>query len=146
MKHDSKDRNGQAAFTLLEILLVVVIIGMLVTVAVVNLSGASKKARLVTARRQISSYETAIGIYELDSGNYPSTEQGLKALITKPGTPPIPGNWKGPYLQPAVIKQDPWYTDYIYKYPGERVPHGYYLYSPGPNKVAGDDDDIGNWQ
>jgi general secretion pathway protein G len=131
---------------LLEILLVVVIIGMLVSVAVVKLSGQSAKAKEVATRRQIDAYKTALGIYELDNGFFPSTEQGLQALITQPSTPPAPANWKGPYLDPPVLRNDFWGHPYIYKYPGQKIPNGYDLFSAGLNGVEGDDDDIGNWQ
>ena len=137
--------NSRSGFTLLEILLVVVIIGFLVSVAVVKLSGQSAKAKVVATQNQIDSFKTALGVYELDSGVFPSTEQGLQALITTPSGASLP-NWKGPYLDPPVIRLDPWGHAYIYKYPGVKIPNGYDLYSPGPNGVEGDDDDIGNWQ
>jgi len=137
--------SSQSGFTLLEIMLVVVIIGMLITVAVVKLSGQSEKARLVAARNQIDSYKNALGIYELDNGVFPTTEQGLLALITQPSGVTLP-NWKGPYLDPPVIRNDPWGRAYIYRYPGQKITNGYDLFSPGPNGIEGDDDDIGNWQ
>lgn len=146
MKTIRTSPTNNAGFTLIEILLVVVIIGMLVTIAVVNLGGQSQKAKLVAAQRQIDAYKTALGIYELDNGFYPSAEQGLEALIAKPSSAPEPARWKGPYLDPPVLREDPWGSKYLYRNPGEKLPHGYDLYSPGPNKVAGDDDDIGNWQ
>ena len=138
--------HSRAGFTLLEILLVVIIIGMLVGVAVVKLAGSSAKAKDVSTRSQIDAFKTALGVYELDNGLFPSTEQGLQALIAQPKTPPQPLNWKGPYLDPPVLRKDPWGHDYIYKYPGQKIPNGYDLYSPGLNGVEGDDDDIGNWQ
>ncbi len=137
--------NSRSGFTLLEILLVVVIIGFLVSVAVVKLSGQSAKAKVVATQNQIDSFKTALGVYELDNGVFPSTEQGLQALITQPSGAALP-NWKGPYLDPPVIRLDPWGHAYIYKYPGVKIPNGYDLYSPGPNGIEGDDDDIGNWQ
>ena len=137
--------NSRSGFTLLEILLVVVIIGFLVSVAVVKLSGQSAKAKVVATQNQIDSFKTALGVYELDNGLFPSTEQGLEALIARPSGGALP-NWKGPYLDPPVIRLDPWGHAYIYKYPGVKIPNGYDLSSPGPNGVEGDDDDIGNWQ
>jgi len=139
-------RNLQGGFTLLEILLVVIIIGMLVGVAVVKLGGVSKEAKMTTTRRQIDAYKTAIGLYEFHNGNYPSTEQGLQALVALPGGTPTPANWQGPYLDPPVIRKDQWGHDFIYKIPGQKLPTGYDLYSAGPNGVDGDEDDIGNWQ
>jgi len=144
-RHRRPGGSAQAGFTLMEILLVVVIIGMLVGVAVVKLGPQAQKARLVAAHNQIDSYKTALGIYEMESGFYPSTEQGLNALLTKPGSAPTPANWRGPYLDPPVLRQDPWGHDYVYRYPGQKVPNGFDLFSPGPNGVEGDEDDIGNW-
>ena len=138
--------SSQAGFTLLEILLVVVIIGLLVGVAVVRLGSRSGEAKVIATRDQIHAFKTAIQLYELDSGFYPSTEQGLQALIVQPTTAPIPNNWKGPYLDPPVIRKDPWGHDYIYRNPGTKNPNGYDLLSPGLNGTEGDDDDIGNWQ
>ncbi|HUJ10436.1 MAG TPA: type II secretion system major pseudopilin GspG [Verrucomicrobiae bacterium] len=139
----SKRVNSRSGFTLLEIMLVVVIIGMLITVAVVRLSGESEKARLVATRHQIDAYKTALGLYDLDNGMFPTTEQGLNALISQP--PNLP-NWKGPYLDPPVIRKDQWGHDFIYRYPGQKIPSGFDLFSVGPNGVEGDEDDIGNWQ
>jgi len=147
MKERRQNKHKSAAgFTLLEILLVVVIIGLLVGVAVVRLGARSGEAKKVAAQRQIDAYKTALGLYELDNGFYPTTEQGLQALIVMPTTAPVPNNWKGPYLDPPVLRKDPWGHDYIYVYPGTRNPAGYDLFSPGVNGVEGDDDDIGNWQ
>jgi general secretion pathway protein G len=139
----SERLSSRSGFTLLEIMLVVVIIGMLITVAVVKLSGQSEKARLVATRSQIDAYKTALGIYDIDNGMFPSTEQGLNALIVNPGSLP---NWKGPYLDPPVIRKDQWGHDYIYRYPGQKIPNGFDLFSIGPNGIEGDEDDIGNWQ
>lgn len=141
-KRTSRRESG---FTLLEILLVVVIIGMLVSIAAVNLGGQSQRAKIVATKTQIDAYKSAIGVYELDSGFYPSTEQGLQALVAQPTTPPVPLNWKGPYLDPPVVKQDPWSHDYIYKNPGTHNTTGYDLYSLGKEGVEGDPGNIGNW-
>ena len=142
----NKRLNSRAGFTLLEILLVVIIIGMLVGVAVVKLGGKAKEALVTATRDQIHNYESAFDLYELDNGFTPTTEQGLQALITQPSTPPVPNNWKGPYLKPPVIRKDPWGHDYIYKNPGQHNTSGYDLYTPGPDGIEGNEDDIGNWQ
>ena len=137
--------TARAGFTLIEIMLVVVIIGMLLTVAVVKISGASKQAKLVATQHQMDAFKSALGLYEMDNGFYPTTEQGLDALIVKPASPPEPSHWKGPYLDPPVIRDDQWGSKFLYKCPGEKMPQGYDLSSPGPDKMAGTDDDIGNW-
>lgn len=103
----------------------------------------SPKAKLVATQNQIDSFSTALEVYKLHNGVFPSTDQGLQALITQPSGSP---NWKGPYLAPPVIRVDPWGHPYVYKYPGVKDPFGYDLYSAGPNGVEGDGDDIGNSQ
>jgi general secretion pathway protein G len=138
--------HKQSGFTLLEILLVVVIIGMLVTIAAVRLGSRGAEAKKVAAQRQIDAYRTALNLYELDNGMYPTAEQGLQALVQQPSSPPTPGNWKGPYLEPAVLRKDPWNRDYTYKFPGQKNAAGFDLASPGPDGVDGNEDDIGNWQ
>jgi general secretion pathway protein G len=87
----------------------------------------------------------ALDIYKLDNGVFPTMEQGLEALIARPSGGALP-NWKGPYLAPPIIRVDPWGHPYIYKFPGTKSLNGYDLYSPGPDGIDGDDDDIGNWQ
>lgn len=139
------NRQAQTGFTLLEILLVVVIIGMLVGVAAVKIGGKGKEAKITATHQQIDAYKSAIGLFELDTGNLPTTDQGMQALITQPGGSTGALNWKGPYLEPAVIRKDHWGHEYIYRYPGQKNPSGYDLSSPGPNGIEGDDDDIGNW-
>jgi general secretion pathway protein G len=106
-------------------------------------SSASGMARVLSTQGAIESLKTAIGVYKQDTGMYPSTAQGLRALIVQPDAVT---NWKGPYLDPAVIRPDAWGHPFVYKCPGTRIPNGYDLYSPGPDGVGGDGDDIGNWQ
>ncbi len=133
-------------FTLVEILLVVVILGILAAMVVPNLSGQGKKARLSAARVDIeSNLATALDVYELDNGKYPTTEQGLKALIQKPTSAPEPINWNGSYLKKKKIPKDPWKKEYIYVSPGIHNPDEYDLSSYGPDGVESDDD-ITNWE
>ena len=132
-------------FTLVEILLVVVIIGVLAAMVVPNLSGQGKKARISAARVDIeSNLATALDLYELDNGKYPTTEQGLKALIQKPTSAPEPINWNGSYLKKKKIPRDPWKKEYIYVSPGIQNPDEYDLSSYGPDGVESEDD-ISNW-
>jgi general secretion pathway protein G len=132
------------AFTLIEILLVVVIISALAAMIVPRLSGRSEKAKEAITKADITvNIPTALKLYELDNGRFPTTEQGIKALVAQPSTSPVPNNWNGPYVENKSMV-DPWGNEYIYKYPGS---HGtdYDLYSLGK---SGEDDDtnITNWQ
>lgn len=135
----------QSGFTLIEIMLVVIIIGLLAAVAVPRLVGQGKKARISIAQSDINSnIPTALDFYELDNGTYPSSEQGLEALMTKPSSTPTPANWNGPYLK--KMPKDPWNQSYIYIYPGEKNTNDYDLFSKGPDGIEGTEDDIGNWE
>lgn len=139
-------RNTQGGFTLLEILLVVVIIGMLVGVAVVKLGGKVGEANDTTAKDQIHNFETALSLYELDCGFLPTTEQGLAALVAAPSGQQTSTKWKGPYLQPAIVRKDPWEHDYIYRNPGTHNTTSYDISSPGKDGIEGNGDDLTNWQ
>ncbi len=132
-----------AGFTLLEIMLVVVIMGILMTVAVVKLGGKTKQAQIAATQADVKAFSQAVALFEMDCGSYPSTDLGLQALVVQP---PNCTNWKGPYIESGKIKDDPWGHKYMYKCPGEKLPHSYDLYSLGPDGVEGTDDDIGNWQ
>ncbi len=138
-----KARAIEEAFTLVEILLVVVIIGALAAMVVPRLTGRSEQAKKTAAKADIEAHlATALKLYELDNGNFPTTSQGLKALLSKPTTSPIPQNWNGPYIEKKPI--DPWGREYIYKSPGEHR-SDYDLYSQGRD-VNNEEDDITNWQ
>ncbi len=140
--------NKHSGFTLIEIMLVVAIIALLVGTVVVNIGPQRKKAFITQAQNQISAYKMALQNYSLDSGIYPSTEQGLRALLSPPNSEPVPSKWHGPYLDPAVIKPDPWGHDYIYVCPPQQNPdpEGFDLYSMGPDGRANTDDDIVSWR
>ncbi len=141
--HDSQ--LGKKGFTLIEILLVVIIIGTLSAMTIPRLLGRSEQARVAAAKTDVQvNIPTALKLYELDNGFFPTTEQGSGALLKKAATPPIPENWSGPYLEKPPI--DPWSRPYQYQSPGTHRPHDYDLYSLGKNpdpKVT--DDDITNW-
>jgi general secretion pathway protein G len=138
--------RGRAGITLIEMLVVMTIIALFAALVGPSIFKHSDTARITAARAQIHNFMTALGAYKLDTGTFPTSEQGLQALITQPTTPPVPTTWKGPYLDPPVLRQDPWRHPYYYKNPGTRNPSGYDLYSAGPNGIEGDEDDIGNWQ
>jgi general secretion pathway protein G len=134
-------------FTLIEIMVVVIIIGLLAAVIVPQFLGRVDDARLSKAKQDVQAMETALTMYRLDNFKYPTTEQGLASLATKPADPTI-RNWReGGYLK--HLNKDPWGNDYQYRSPGT---HGgdYDLFSMGPNGQPDDaqgtgGDDIGNW-
>jgi general secretion pathway protein G len=137
-----KNNNG---FTLIEIMLVVIIIGILSGIILPRLTGKTNEARIAAARADINgTLSTSLDLYELDTGKYPTTEQGLGALIEKPTTSSEPMNWKGPYLKKKEILKDPWGKEYLYESPGKNN-KDYDLASAGPDGSIGTDDDIANW-
>ncbi|MFK8083937.1 MAG: type II secretion system major pseudopilin GspG [Granulosicoccus sp.] len=106
-------RRAQRGFTLIEIMVVVAIIAILGATVVPLIMDRPNEARVVRAKTDIGSYTAALGLYKLDNFNYPSTDQGLEALVEKPSGDPEPGNWKtGGYVQ--KLNQDPWGRDYLY--------------------------------
>lgn len=142
----NQDFKNQKGFTLIEILVVVIIIGILAALVIPKFSGRTEQARITSAKTQIASnFGSALDMYEADNGFYPTTEQGLEALLVQPSTDPAPKNWKGPYLKSDTIPNDPWGKPYIYSCPGTHNPSGYDLYSCGPDGQEGTDDDIANW-
>ena len=108
-------RNGQAGVTLIEMLVVLMIIGLFAALVAPRLFRKSDAARVTAARAQINSFMTALGAYKLDTGTFPTTEQGLQALRDRPAGLT---QWDGPYL-PQEIPVDPWARAYVYKFPGE---------------------------
>jgi general secretion pathway protein G len=108
-------RRGQAGVTLIEMLVVVTIIGLFVALVGPSLFKKADTARITAARAQISGFMTALGTYKLDTGIFPTTEQGLQALRVKPQDA---NQWNGPYM-PQDIPKDPWGHDYVYKFPGD---------------------------
>ena len=137
-------RKHRQGFTLIELMLVVVIIGALVAMVVPRLAGRSEEARRGVAEADIKgNLALALRLYEVDNGRYPSTDQGLVALLQKPTNPPLPKNWKGPYLEQEPL--DPWKKEYVYRYPGSHPPRDYDLSSLGPDGLESEDD-IPNWK
>ena len=127
-------------FTLIELMLVVIIIGALVAMVMPRLTGRGEQARGAAARADIqANIATALKLYELDNGAFPTTEEGLDALLVRP---PSAVNWNGPYLEKKPI--DPWGREYKYKSPGEHRPD-YDLYSVGRDGQPGTADDVTNW-
>ena len=131
-------------FTLIELMLVVIIISVLVAMVVPRLVGRSQEARMAAAQAQIEAHlATALDLYELDNGIYPSTEQGLMALRRKSSSSPTPPNWKGPYIKKTP--RDPWGNAYVYMSPGMHNTQDYDLASYGPDGIESSDDII-NWE
>lgn len=134
---------GKKGFTLIEIMLVVVIIGVLVAMVVPNIAGRSEQARTTAARTDIeSNLATALDMYQLDNGRYPTTEQGLAALMSEPSPAPI--KWNGPYLKKKKLPKDSWGRDYVYAAPGVNNKDSYDLSSLGADGTESKDD-ITNW-
>ncbi|MDH3265697.1 MAG: type II secretion system major pseudopilin GspG [Gammaproteobacteria bacterium] len=135
---------GQRGFTLIEIMVVVIIIGILAAIVAPNVIGRVDDAQITKAKAEIANIENAMKFYRLDNFTYPSSEQGLEALVTKPADPNIK-NWKtGGYLE--TVPSDPWGNPYIYLYPGnQREIDIYTLGRDGRPGGEGVDADIGNW-
>ncbi|HME06173.1 MAG TPA: type II secretion system major pseudopilin GspG [Bryobacteraceae bacterium] len=110
-----RPHKGDAGVTLIEMLVVVTIIALFAALVLPKMMGSADKARKTQAKAQINAYLTALGSYKLDTGVYPTTEQGLQALRVKPENV---NNWQGPYVQ-KDIDMDPWQHPYVYKYPGD---------------------------
>lgn len=141
LPHKKKIHRG---FTLLELLVVLVIIGLLAGIVGPRLFKSVGKSEITTARAQIDALGKALDQYRLDVGHYPASQEGLAALTTKPPGEP---NWNGPYLKKSA-PLDPWGMPYQYKFPGEQNADDYDLSSFGPDKSPGGDQkhaDIGNW-
>lgn len=140
-----KWRLWQGGFTLLEIMVVVVIIGILAALVVPNIMGRPDEARQIAARQDIASLMQALKLYRLDNLRYPTTEQGLQALVTKPTTGSIPANWKlGGYVE--RLPKDPWGHPYQYLNPGVQGEIDVFSYgADGAPGGEGIDADIGSW-
>lgn len=139
MNETSSRRMG--GFTLIEVMVVVVILGILAAVLVPKVMDRPDEARIVKARQDIRALEASLNLYKLDNYEYPSTDQGLEALVTQPDIPPEAPHWKaGGYVDRLPL--DPWQQPYQYLSPGT---HGSVdIYSTGPDRQPSDDD-IGNW-
>ncbi|WP_028387672.1 GspG family T2SS major pseudopilin variant LspG [Legionella fairfieldensis] len=135
--------NKQSGFSLIEIMVVVVILGILASIVVPKIISRPDEARVVKAKQDVLAIQNALDLYKLDNGFYPASDQGLIALVEKPTTNPIPGDWKQ-YLK--SLPKDPWGRDYLYLNPGQ---HGevdvYTLGASGEPGGTGINAEIGNW-
>lgn len=141
MKNQLKSMHYRSAagFTLIEVMVVVVILGILAALIVPKIMSRPEQARVVKAKQDILAIQSALDLYKLDNGSYPTTDQGLQALVTKPTVPPIPRNWKSDgYLQELPV--DPWSEAYQYINDSDKVK----IFSYGTKGKDGDSQ-IGNW-
>ncbi|MBT1446089.1 type II secretion system major pseudopilin GspG [Shewanella sp. JM162201] len=135
-------RRQQRGFTLLEIMVVIVILGLLAAMVLPNVLGNKESADIKKAVADIVSLENALDMYKLDNSVYPTTEQGLDSLVQKPTISPEPRNYRdGGYIK--RLPQDPWRNDYLLLSPGENGKVD--IFSAGPDMQPGTEDDIGNW-
>lgn len=134
--------NKQQGFTLLEVMVVIVILGVLSAMIVPNLLGNKEKADEQKVKSDIIALENSLDMYKLDNGRYPTTDQGLEALVNKPDGSPEPRNYREDgYLK--RLPDDPWGNPYLLTSPGENGKID--IFSTGPDGEEGTDDDIGNW-
>ena len=132
-------------FTLIEVMVVIVILGVLAALIVPKVMGRPDEARIVAAKQDIAAISQALKLYRLDNRRYPTTEQGLQALVEKPSAAPVPDNWKtGGYLE--KLPKDPWGNPYQYLSPGVHGEFDVFSFgADGQTGGEGVDADIGNW-
>ena len=142
LKRDSR------GFTLIEIMVVIIILGILAVYIGPKIMGRPGQAKQVKAKVDISALESALKLYKLDNGSYPATEQGLQALVEKPETGNVPKKWKeGGYLDKGKVPKDPWGNEFVYISPG--VHSDFDIISYGADGVPGGEDedkDVNNWE
>ncbi len=134
--------KARRAFTLVEVLLVLIILVIIGSIVVPNLFGVKDKADIDAAKTQVNALKSAMNMYRLDLNKYPAA---IKDLVDKPGDNSLSEKWRGPYLE-STMKQDPWGNEYQYLSQGKKNANGYDLWSNGPDGQNGTDDDIGNWE
>jgi general secretion pathway protein G len=147
-----KDRfhtNGHDhGFTLIEIMVVIIILGILVAYIAPKFIGRAEEAKRTAARVQMESIETALKLYKLDNGYYPTTEQGLQALVVPPTVGQLPKAWReGGYLEKGKVPKDPWKNDYVYLSPGLHGDYDLTSYgNDGEPGGEGETADVNNWE
>ncbi len=141
-------RIDSRGFTLIELMVVIIILGILAMYVGPKIMGRPEEAKQVKAKVDISALETALKLYKLDSGVYPSTEQGLQALVEKPETGNVPTKWReGGYLEKNKVPKDPWGNEFVYISPGVHGDFDIISYgSDGVPGGEGQNKDINNWE
>jgi len=134
-------RRPVRGFTLIELLLVLVILTVLAALVVPKFTRRSEQAKITAAKTDIARMGVVLAAFEVDCGRYPTSEEGLRALLEQPANAQ---GWMGPYLERGMPK-DPWGNPYLYRCPGQNNLNGYDLYSFGPDGQDGSGDDIDNW-
>ena len=132
----TRSRRRRPGFTLLELVVVIIVLGLLAMIVAPQVISRVSDARSTTAKTQIELLSVALDAYRLDNGSYPTTDQGLAALREKPTRAPMPANWRGPYLRKDV-PLDPWGRPYTYRVPGVRNPAAFDLESLGRDGKSG---------
>jgi general secretion pathway protein G len=137
-------QSSHKGFTLIELLLVLVILAVLAAIVLPKLVGRTEESKIKAAKAGVSNISTALHTFEVDNGHFPTTDEGLQVLITRPGN--ATADWHGPYLD--RVPMDPWDHAYVYRRPGSHNTDptgGFDLFSMGPDGQEGGNDDIGNW-
>lgn len=140
--------SSPRGFTLIEVMVVVIIMGILSTLVLPAVMGRTGEARQSAATSQIAMISLALDMYRADNGRYPTTDQGLQSLVEKPSAEPVAGNWRGSYLKNAILPSDPWGSEYLYLSPGMSG-RPYDIISRGADGVEGgegEDADVFSWK
>ncbi len=148
MKANRQNKKREHGFTLIELMVVIVILGVLAGLIIPRVMGRPDEARQAKAKIQMESMETALKLYKLDNGNYPTTEQGLRALVEAPTVGALPRNWRaGGYLEKGRVPKDPWDNEFVYISPGTHSDFDLIcLGKDGEPGGEGFDADINNWE
>lgn len=140
-RHREREPHGEQGFTLIELLVVIAILGLLISLVAPAVLRQLGSAKISIARQSVERMGSILDTYKLDVGNYPTTEDGMQALVTRPSDAEA---WNGPYVKGTSVPLDPWNHPYTYRSPSAREGHDYDLCSPGPNNSASPDSEICN--
>lgn len=140
--NETKRRRLERGFSLIELTVVLVILGLIVGIVAPNIWRRLNQGKVTTAKAQIEQISSSIASFTTDMGRFPTSDEGLKALIDAPEGSEL---WAGPYLNKRIIPKDPWNNDYIYRYPGTHN-NEFDLFSKGADAQEGTEDDIANWK